>query len=131
MVTYVQARTAVLNLLPDLPGWPLHVGVPAQGASPPWVVVAFSEHNRYGTEAGRTSTHIGRLDVRVVGESDESIGIVCGKLQAALDGAWPGNGFSKLVPERDSGVYSAELVSPLTGSPFAMRVLTWTVGWPN
>lgn len=131
MATYLQARKQVLALVPALKGWKTWLGVPAQGASPPWVVVSFTEFDRQHTESLATTSHVGRLDIRVVGETDESIGIVCGKLQAALDGAWPGNGFSKLVPERDSGVYSAELVSPLTGSPFAMRVLTWTVGWPN
>lgn len=129
MTGYTNARSAVLNLMPSLPGWKVWKGVPAQGSRPPWVVVSFSEFDRHGTETMRTSTHVGRLDIRVVGETDESIDIVCAKLQQALDGAYPGSGFSCLTPERDSGVYSAELTSPLTGSPFAMRVLTWTVGW--
>lgn len=130
MTTYIEARKAVLALVPRLPGWKVWRGVPAQGESPPWVVVAFSEISRHGSEALKTTTHVGRLDIRVVGETDESLGVVCDRLQRTLDGAGPGHGMSCLTPERDSGVYAAELVSPLTGSPFAMRVLTWTVGWP-
>lgn len=126
---YTTARARVLALVPPLPGWKVCRGTPVQGDSPPWVVVAFSEINRLGVESERSSTHIGRLDIRVVGETDESIGIVCDRLSGALDGSYPGPGMSCLRPERDSGTYSAELVSPLTGSPFAMRVLTWTVGW--
>lgn len=129
MVAYVDARDRVLALVPKLPGWRTYLGVPAQGASPPWVVVSFSETRRDSTESLCTCSHMGRLDIRVVGENDESIGIVCDRLQSALDGAYPGNGLGCLVPDRDSGVYQAELVSPMTGSPFSMRVLTWTVGW--
>ncbi len=126
---YAVARARVLALVPNLPGWKVCRGTPAQGDSPPWVVIAFSEINRELVESERASTHVGRLDIRVVGETDESIGIVCDRLTGSLDGEWPGNGMSCLTAERDSGTYSAELVSPLTGSPFAMRVLTWLVGW--
>ena len=129
MTSEAEARRQVMALLPSLPGWTVWTDVPAQGQSPPWVVVQFSENDRDQSEAAVTSLHIGVLDIRVVGESAESVGIVCDRLSRTLDGAWPGNGMSCLVPIRDSGAYSAELVSPLTGSPFSMRVLQWRVGW--
>ena len=73
MATYLQARKQVLSLVPALKGWKTWLGVPAQGASPPWVVVSFSEFDRQHTESLATTSHVGRLDIRVVGETDESI----------------------------------------------------------
>lgn len=127
--SFVDAREHVLSLLPDMPSWKTWKGHPAQGASPPWIVASFSEINTLGSESLRPNLHEGRLDIRVVSHTEESVGVACDKLISALFGAIPHWSMSSLRFERDSGIYAAELVSPLTGSPFLMRVITFRTGW--
>lgn len=132
MTSYAQARTGIISLLPDLPGWnQVYTDGIATGKSPPWIVVSLSEKGREGSEGGSTNVHHGVLDIRVVSPSELSIGIVCDKLTTALDHASPNiYGVASLIPDTDSGVYASELTNTDTGTPFMMRVLTWRTGWP-
>ena len=126
---YLEARTATLSLLPDMPGWTVYGDGVADGAHPPWIVVSFTETGRDHTESLAATTHHGRLAVRVVGEGETGVNIACERLQSALDGGMP-EGMSALVPDLDSGAYPAELQQPGSSRPYVIRVLTWHTGWP-
>lgn len=125
---YIDARRAVMGLLPELRGWDVYTDGPPSKGSPPWVVATFSEKDRGHVECGRVTDHLGELSIRVVGPSDEGIGIVCDKLMA-LDGARPHKDMSCLVADIDSS-YPSELTDRATNTPYQMRVMTWLTGWP-
>jgi hypothetical protein len=131
MTSYLDARNAILGLLPDLNGWQVYKDGIANGSKPPWVVVSLSEKWRDGSEAGSTSSHRATLSIRVVSTSESSIGGACDRLMHALDGAQPGSGIAGLLADADSGVYASELVNPDTSTPYLMRVLSWRTGWPD
>lgn len=128
MTSYLQARKSVISLLPTLQGWDVYTDGIATGASPPWVVVSLSEVNRESAENMRTTNHLGKLTIRVVGMSESGISAVCDKLMSALDGIKPDDA-ATLCPDHDSGVYASELINPKTSTPFLMRVLSWRTGW--
>ena len=131
MTSYLDARSSVVTLLPDTPGWTVYADGVATGSSPPWIVVSFTETDRETVEGGATTNHVGRLDVRVVGPSETGIGIVCDRLIHELDHARPASGgVAPLVPFTDSGVYASDLMVPDSNVPFLMRVLQWRTGWP-
>lgn len=116
-------------MVPDLKGWRMFRDGLAIGGSPPWIVVGLNPDSTLRGEALNATACSGSLDIRVVGESQLGIGIACEKLQQALDGAYPGSGFSRLIPDKDSGIFASELESQSTSRPFMMRVLTWRVSW--
>ena len=131
MTSYLDARSAVVALLPALSGWTVYEDGVATGSSPPWIVVSFSETDRETSEGGSTSNHVGRLDIRVVGPSERGIGVVCDRLMQSLDHARPpSGGVAPLIPLTDSGTYASDLMVPDSNVPFLMRVLRWRTGWP-
>ncbi|MDF7665731.1 hypothetical protein [Bifidobacterium sp. ESL0745] len=125
---YVEARQAVMGLLPKLEGWDVYIDGPPPKGSPPWIVALFSEKTRDHVESGRVTNHQGELSIRVVGPSDTGIGIVCDKL-ISLDGARPHKDMSCLVADIDRS-YPSELINPATNAPYQMRVMTWLTSWP-
>lgn len=124
-----EATSVVRALVPELPGWDVYEDV-ATGQSPPWVVVRVTETGRDGAEDLHTVSHDGMLDIRIVARTGKAISIVADRLQAALDGAVPGDGrTSRLLPDQDSGTYASELTVTDSSTPYLMRVLTWRFSW--
>lgn len=130
MTSYIEARAAIIALIPEFPGWDVFLDGVATGEHPPWIVVSLSEDGRRHSEGLSTNSHDATLDIRVVSTSESSIGGVCDRLMAALDGARATSGIAALAPDRDSGVYASDLVDAKTSIPYLMRVLTWRTGWP-
>ncbi|MBW3088827.1 hypothetical protein KIH77_08845 [Bifidobacterium sp. 82T24] len=128
-MNYLEARTAVLALLPEMHGWAVYEDGMADGAHPPWIVVSLRQTGRDLNEAVHATLRHAVLDIRVVGVNETSVNIACERLQDALDGAMP-EGLSALVPDIDSGTYAAELQQPESSRPYVMRVLTWRTGYP-
>jgi hypothetical protein len=132
MTTLTQAKHSILELLPELKGWHVYTNGIATAAKPPWVVVAVRETGRGYTESLHVGNHLVTLDIRVVGDTDDGVNIVCSKLQDELDGIRPADpNIGALLPETDSGVYSSELLQPDSSTPYVMRVLTWRTGFAS
>jgi hypothetical protein len=126
----MQARVAIVALIPEFQGWDVFLDGIATGKHPPWIVVSLSENGRDHSEGLATNSHRATLDIRVVSTSETSIGVVCDKLASALDGARPNTQIAVLTPNSDSGVYASDLVDTDTSTPYPMRVMTWRTGWP-
>ncbi len=159
MLTHIEARRRILAMVPACKGWKRYEDVAQPGKAPPWIVLKFIENQRLTTESlavttklatleirvvGDTADGIGvrltteslavttklaTLEIRVVGDTADGIGVICDKMCDALQGAWPGRPFGRISLDVDSGVYPSELVSTVTSLPFLMRVLRFRVSW--
>ena len=128
-LTHMQARRRILNMVPNCKGWARYEDVAQSGHDPPWIVLKFIENQRLVTESLAVTTKLATLEIRVVGDTADGIGVICDKMCDALHGAWPGRPFGRISLDVDSGVYSSELVSTVTSMPFLMRVLRFRVSW--
>lgn len=128
-ITHMQARHRILAMVPACPGWKQYEDVAQSGKDPPWIIVKFVQNDRLTAESLSTTTRLAVLELRVVGDTADGIGVICDKLITTLDGAYPGRPFGRIVLDVDSGVYPSELVSTVTNLPFLMRVLRFRVSW--
>ena len=125
-MNHLEAKSRVMQLMPDMPGWPVHWNT-ATGPAPPWIVVRLLNAGIALNEAVNVTCRVWELDIRVVGADEDGVNIACERLQDAFDGRHP-DGMAALVPYRDSGVYASELTDPRTGCAYVMRVLSWRGG---
>lgn len=128
-ITHMEARRRVLAMVPNCPGWTRYEDVAQSGHDPPWIVLKFVQDELLVTEALAVTTKLATLEIRVVGDTADGIGVICDKMCDALQGAWPGPPFGRIRLDVDSGVYASELVSTKTNLPFLMRVLRFRVSW--
>lgn len=128
-LTHIEARRRILNMVPATPGWRRFEDVAQSSAHPPWIVLKFVQDGQLDTEALAVTTRLATLEIRVVGDTADGIGVICDKMCDALQGAWPGRPFGRISLDVDSGVYPSELVSTVTNLPFLMRVLRFRVSW--
>lgn len=128
-ITHMEARRRVLARVPACKGWARYEDVAQSGKDPPWIVLKFIENQRLTTEALTVTTKLATLEIRVVGDTADGIGVICDKMCDALQGARLGRPFGRISLDVDSGVYPSELVSTVTNLPFLMRVLRFRVSW--
>lgn len=128
-LTHIEARRRILAMVPACKGWKRYEDVAQPGKAPPWIVLKFIENQRLTTESLAVTTKLATLEIRVVGDTADGIGVICDKMCDALQGAWPGRPFGRISLDVDSGVYPSELVSTVTSLPFLMRVLRFRVSW--
>ena len=128
-ITHMEARRRVLAMVPNCKGWARYEDVAQSGKDPPWIVIKFIENQRLVTESLAVTTKLATLEIRVVGDTADCIGVICDKMCDALQGAGPGRPFGRIRRDVDSGVYASELVSTTTNLPFLMRVLRFRVSW--
>lgn len=128
-ITHMEARRRVLAMVPNCKGWARYEDVAQSGKNPPWIVIKFIENQRLVTESLAVTTKLATLEIRVVGDTADGIGVICDKICDALQEAWPGPPFGRIRLDIDSGVYASELVSTITNLPYLMRVLRFRVSW--
>lgn len=128
-ITHMEARRRVLARVPACKGWARYEDVAQSGKDPPWIVIKFIENQRLVTESLAVTTKLATLEIRVVGDTADGIGVICDKMCDALQGARLGRPFGRISLDVDSGVYPSELVSTVTNLPFLMRVLRFRVSW--
>lgn len=128
-ITHMEARRRVLARVPACKGWARYEDVAQSGKDPPWIVIKFIENQRLTTESLAVTTKLATLEIRVVGDTADGIGVICDKMCDALQGARLGRPFGRISLDVDSGVYPSELVSTVTNLPFLMRVLRFRVSW--
>ncbi len=130
-ITHMEARRRILNMVPDCKGWARYEDVAQSGHDPPWIVLKFVQDELLVTEALAVTTKLAMLEIRVVGDTADGIGVICDRMCDALQGAWPGRPFGRIRLDVDSGVYASELVSTTTNLPYLMRVLRFRVSWAS
>ena len=89
-ITHMEARRRVLAMVPNCKGWARYEDVAQSGKDPPWIVIKFIENQRLVTESLAVTTKLATLEIRVVGDTADGIGVICDKMCDALQGAWPG-----------------------------------------
>ena len=122
--------TAVRDSIPAIPGWQYFEYQADADASPPWIVTSISLMDRITTEAGVPTAGTGRLEVRVTAFSEMSVNVTADLLDmTGRQVHAPGFLIGALVPDIDSGVYSAPLSSDITSQRIPTRVMRYTFTW--
>lgn len=129
MTTYLQARSRILDAIPDMDGWTVHRdGQAPPSATPPWVVVSVRETGRARAESGYAGAVLLEVRLTVVSAGEASVNAKCEQLHDLLDNLRP-DGLGPLTALRDSGSYPSDLTDTRTGMAWTMRVLQFTTSY--